>query len=516
MDNKSAINQVSVTNCRNLTSSELSGLVSVLGDAGQLGNIVRSMVGEDAIANIEADGDIEAGLKVIQDVLCPALGLPAKRIPGQHVTVDKETLAQFFLTYTRLIAVTGPKQEYDQFLIFNRQLGIYLDAEVVIGRLIANLLNSVAGDVWSSALETEMIKLLRHHAKAVASTDLNQTHYVFDKQALNLATLTFEPFSPDHLATFKTRVEPSKVPTPNWDHFLETTFDDPMTRSFTSEWMGFQLEPRNVTDTVLFLFAPGGNGKSTYLSVIRRFVGRDNVSNQRLQDLGQDFGLQPLLNKVSLISDESSAQAFPVDRLKLITGDDEVTVAQKYKGATEAVLRVKATFAFNKLPTPENSAGFSRRLILLEFPHTFIGKPDKDLSKKLRDEAPGIAWQAIEALKSLRANDYCFTQSPQMIKFKSDYLSRFEPAILKYLKDAYEVAPGNRIERSTIFPNFQVWCSQSGVFGHYTPTSFWRLAKDYWQVAFGESLELRKSNGTRMVVNIKKKGDAGGDSKDDD
>ncbi|WP_341778681.1 DNA primase family protein [Levilactobacillus sp. HBUAS70063] len=463
--------------------------------AGKIGSIVSSLLGLGSRnESVQLPVVSDAAIQAFKQALRLVIGLITQKSGNFHL--DSEKLVIFVLANMKLIVVD------DQLLVYNYSEGIYVDA-TTLGRPIALLLNYSGGDVWTQNAEQKLFELLRRRARKVDADEMNRRYYIFKDKALDLKSLDLVDFSPECLSTMKSQVSPCSMPTPKWGNFLSTTFDDDETATFVQEWMGYQLDREHAGESFLFMISSGASGKSTLLTVMRSLVGGANTTSTKLQQLGGDFGLAPLVGKASLLSDESPDGAFPTDILKLLTTGSPVTVNQKYQDAKEMVLRIKLTFAFNSLPQAEQTIGFERRLILLLFPHTFTEDvANKDLSKQLEREMPGIAFLAIKALRHLRKNGYTFTESVAMKEAKREYLDKGKPNVLKYLERRIHRSQSGRVRKPDIYKDYQSWESRMAL-PVLSNKQFWREANSYWQQAVRTAKEPVKVRGVDYLDHIR-------------
>ncbi|ARN93423.1 DNA primase family protein [Levilactobacillus brevis] len=457
--------------------------------SGQLGEIVRRCLGieKDMILSGEFQ---ENQVLHFKGELCHMLGI-------KEGNVNNEILNAFLLAHTKLFVTKSANELW----IFNYDDGVYELAENILGRVLAHLLNYAGGNVWSKSKETSVLGLLERKARVVDDDKLDAGFYAFRDSALDLDTLKLVPFSPNQLTTKKSHTNPKDVDTPIFDQFMKSTFDDDITRQFVIQWVGYQLDRGVAGETFLFMVSTGAGGKSSLINVIRQIVGPRNCTSERLQSLGSQFGLQPLLGKTSLLADESSEDDFPFDIVKALTTGSPMTVDVKNKAQIEVKLPIKLTFAVNTLPPAEATIGFSRRLLVLPFKHVFLGNmANKKLPQQLLSEAGGVAFKAIKALQSLRANSYRFTESPAMQIAKEEYLNKGRSQAMRFLLDRMEKKPGSRIKKSDVYKAFEKWSQQEDTTEPLR--SFWKDAQQHWQSALSISYSKVMVNGYDYILDV--------------
>lgn len=417
--------------------------------------------------------------------------------------LNQNTLVDFLLVIMNFLGVS---EDSDALLIYSFKKGKYIDAHDSIARIMALLLNDFDHNLWGIGRENAIIELLKRKAKQASMKDFSKDYFGFSGQDLSLTDLSLVPHNPDHMVLLQSPIEPKEMATPQFDQFLRSTFDDQAERDFVQEWAGYLLDLNNTGTVILFAISSGASGKSTLFNVYRDMLGATNVSGLKVQNLSKQFAKQGLMDKLAILADENDADGFPTSELKAISGYSPITIDRKFKDSIETVLRLKMAFAFNTLPAPEDTVGFSRRLIILPFEHTFLAKSaDKQLGEKLVAELPGIAWLAIKKLKELRQNDYAFSQSANMAETKAEYFATKETPVATFMRQQLHIVSGQTLTRADIIQDFEIWLKASNVAseGYTKGQRFWNEFRRCFPIIFeGVNYSEHKSNGYQVVDDI--------------
>jgi P4 family phage/plasmid primase-like protien len=236
--------------------------------------------------------------------------------------------------------------------------------------------------------------------------------------------------SPDYFFTYKinTRYDPTQD-CPRINQFLEEIVETEQEVKTLREIAGYMLLPDYPIPKAFMLLGKGNNGKSRYLDLLRNLIGDQNVVEKGLQDLDGRFGTHELHGKIGCIDDDLSSTKISEEAagtMKKLTGGSRIGAEVKYGGHYNFYNYAKLVFSANELPrTSDDTDGFYRRWILVEFPYKFMetpdasdpmqkqGKPKKQLMEEItkKDELEGFLWWAIEALKDVLNNDE-FTYAP--------------------------------------------------------------------------------------------------------
>ncbi len=196
---------------------------------------------------------------------------------------------------------------------------------------------------------------------------------------------------------------------PTWDRCLDEWLD-PSFHDTLHEWFGYSMTPDTSLHKFLAMFGVRRGGKSTVLAVNRWLVGAAHVISRTLNDLGGEFGLEGCLDsKLMAIPDahdtELTKRSVALDRLKTITGNDQVSVNRENLKIVSGTVPTRICLAANRHPKfIDESGALAARELILVFGRSFEAAPDYDLGDKLRAELPGIANRALDGLFRLREN----------------------------------------------------------------------------------------------------------------
>lgn len=102
-----------------------------------------------------------------------------------------------------------------------------------------------------------------------------------------------------------------------------------------------------------------------------------------------------------------SDAAVIAERLLSITGEDALTIDQKYLAPRTLQLLTRLVLMTNEMPKLSDASGaLANRWIILRLTESFLGREDTGLTDKLMVELPGILLWAIEGLRRLRARGH--------------------------------------------------------------------------------------------------------------
>lgn len=217
----------------------------------------------------------------------------------------------------------------------------------------------------------------------------------FNNGILDINTGELLPFSPDRIVT-------NKIP---WDYnpfaydeqadltLNRVACSDPAIRSLLEECIGYTFYRVNNFRKAFILTGSGSNGKSTFISVLNRILGDDNVSAMDLKNLGDRFSKATLFKKLANIGDDISDEFISDPSLfKKIVSGDRIQAEFKGQDAFEFNPYVKLIFSANNIPRMKDKTGaVINRLVIIPFKAVFSESDpdfDPDIKTKLCSPAP--------------------------------------------------------------------------------------------------------------------------------
>jgi len=178
------------------------------------------------------------------------------------------------------------------------------------------------------------------------------------------------PFSPDYLFTMGLGIDyHPRVICPKILRFLYQVADGP-TVELLLEIFGWCLDFNSGIQAWVLLWGPSHTGKSTFLSLLRAFLGKDNCSAVTLQQLVDNrFAIADLYGKwANIFADVPAASFRTTSILKALTGGDMIRAEKKNKDPFYFINRAKLLFSANDAPpVKEDTEAFWRRVILIDF-----------------------------------------------------------------------------------------------------------------------------------------------------
>lgn len=239
-------------------------------------------------------------------------------------------------------------------------------------------------------------------AHAVTSEGWDAAPYLLGTPSgtIDLRTGALSEPDPDQRITRLTRVPPRNGEPTRWIRFLRESLDndDEMVR-FLQLWCGYCLTGLTDAHALLFVYGPGGNGKSVFLNTIIRIMG-DYAVTAAMETFAEQRGDRhstelAMLRGARLVtaSETEEGRAWAEARIKTLTGGDPIPARFMRQDNFTFRPQFKLTIAGNHAPTLRNvDEAMRRRLNIVPFTNK-PSDPDSQLERRLIDEYPQIlAW----------------------------------------------------------------------------------------------------------------------------
>lgn len=357
--------------------------------------------------------------------------------------------------------------------------------------------------------EDGTLVVTRGKADPGAGADVGQTHAAYQAR-----------FRPHQRADLCTWVLPYKYAmdrgrNPLFDSWLERCFEGDADRDGKIRALKqiggaclVSLFPRYV-----FLYGPGGTGKSTFAKLCMRLLSPANVCSVEPKDQGGSFGKEIMVGKqANIVTDISGAK---IDSALFKRGEDRVPeyINRKNRGAVMGFLPALNVFCANPNQLPKGidteSSAMNRRVTIVEFSRSLVedGKYTRDFDELIWESGPGAVLQfCLDGLADLCASGGLYFNPEsghtrlQRWKDSESLTAQFLEALAHGEIEGFVLDPGARVQRNKLGVQVASW-----VGGKPTPRQIGQVFQEL--EARGHCLKI--VNGTRYVVGIGVKGDAG-------
>lgn len=233
----------------------------------------------------------------------------------------------------------------------------------------------------------------------------------------------------------------------------------------------------NQYQVALYLYGPGGTGKSTFEKLLISLVGNNNSTTLDLNDLNKQFSISKVVDKSLVLFSDVQAYTGDPSKLRLLISGDIMNAERKYKNSFDLQPVALVVLSSNVLWNPKDSStGLQRRIIYI--PVTTVPTvKDKNLfhynltnnvsSGTLADSLSGLVnW----ALANPESNLNLLTEATSTNDLiNPDVLNKTNP-LVDWVKSYLTFEPGSSIRVGSkslspelfLYPNYLLFCKEYG------------------------------------------------------
>lgn len=284
---------------------------------------------------------------------------------------------------------------------------------------------------------------------------------------VDLTTGTLSPHLASRHMTKLTAVGPDFTrPAPRWRQFLrEATGGDGELEAYLQRLVGYSLTGSAREEMLAFLYGPGGNGKSLFLTIISEMLGQyaETAAMDTFTAAAGDRHPTDMaaLRGARLVtaSETQASRRWDEQRVKALTGNEAVSA--RFMRGDYFTYRPQFTLmiAGNHAPKLENvDDAMMRRVHIVPFTRR-PPVPDMHLKDTLREELPGILAWAIEGAVIWFRTGLCPPAS--VLAATREYLAN-EDVVLRWLAERTVAQQSGSCPLSSAYQDFRQWARAVG------------------------------------------------------
>lgn len=231
---------------------------------------------------------------------------------------------------------------------------------------------------------------------------------------------------------------------------------------FIQRAVGYSLSGDISEQCFFILHGTGANGKTVLQNIFESILGDYAIHSQftaftRKYYNTQTNDLARLHSaRIVIASEGSDSKKFDEERLKQLTGGDNVTARYLYKEPFTFKPQFKLWLAVNSLPRVEDfSQGFWRRVRIIPFDVAFKGENiDPNLIDKLKMELPGILNWALRGFQEWKNQG--LNPPNEVVSATRDYQNEND-FVKQFLEDETLIDDKSRIRTNELYSAFCNW-----------------------------------------------------------
>ena len=349
-------------------------------------------------------------------------------------------------------------------LLYEYQGGVYRENENGIRADIQRLLWELSADAHVQNVIKHISTLCYVATRDIATSDeINCLNGI-----LNTETLELRPHSPYVTSLIQVNADWNpKAKCPTIDNFLSQILPEDC-QLLIREVVGYTLMQSNRYEKAVLMVGSGSNGKTTFLNLLRTFLGAENYVAKSPKVLEENrFASASLFGKLANIcGDIPASRLHDTSTLKQITSRDAIDAERKFKGDFNFDNFATNYFSCNELPhTSDRTYGFYRRWLVLPFTYQIPeNEKDPSLGDKLTtpDELLGFFRQAVEGQKRLK--DQRGFVIPQTVQDALVDYQMQNDSVLRFVTAEVEVHDKEALSiRSKVYETYRAYCEEEGV-----------------------------------------------------
>ncbi|MFC1955328.1 phage/plasmid primase, P4 family [Chloroflexota bacterium] len=380
--------------------------------------------------------------------------------------IGHDTMARYLMDRYTFKTLT----DTEEILIYDEKKGYYTSSSLAtIKRAVHKILteNGLA-DLSKRSYINEVTAFIQRSTYRKREKFNSQPHLLnIENGILRIKKGKVIPHTPKFLSTTRIPViYDEKAKWPNIDRFFSQIVSDEDVPVLI-EIFAWCLDLNSPIQRFIILVGDGANGKSTFLSLLRTFMGDNNCSSVTLQSLSHNrFASSELYGKfVNIYPDLPSTLVRDTGLLKALTGGDSISAERKFERGFTFVNTAKLIFSANKPPMiDDESYAIWRRAVIIKFPNRFSGETrDPDLINKLTtsEELSGLLNSAIVKLEILRERGD-FSYDPSWKGTRDKYTIMSEP-VVAFVESECAMDSLEEVPKPELFKAYRRFCIQAKI-----------------------------------------------------
>lgn len=219
----------------------------------------------------------------------------------------------------------------------------------------------------------------------------------------------------------------NKYNCPKWIKFLNEIFlGDQDMIAYIQKFTGSLMYDYNIEQHFYVLYGTGGNGKTTFLDIIKRVLEKykwfelsSEILTKSNFKINQNIGYNLQYCKIAIIKEPEKRNKYHTSLIKALTGGGSFKVYDKQCGEQTYEPRARLIFETNYIPEfTDNDYTIERRIKIIPFKKTiFPYQNNKHLKYELLKELPEITKWVEEGMERWKKDPY-FTEPLYMDSYK--------------------------------------------------------------------------------------------------
>ena len=208
--------------------------------------------------------------------------------------------------------------------------------------------------------------------------------------------------------------------------------------------------------SIWFYSQKGNNGKGTFCLLLKQLVGEGAYISLKLDEMGKEFALEPLIHAQAIITDENDVGIF-VDKcanIKAIITSDTVQINRKYKTSIPFKPHVVMVQCINEMPRiKDKSDSFFRRQIFIPFTKCFTGHERKYIKNEYLKRKDVLEYVLYKVLNM----DYDEFTIPESCKNALDEYKAYVDPIREFMEEIMPKVKWDLLPYTFLYDLYVCW-----------------------------------------------------------
>lgn len=310
-----------------------------------------------------------------------------------------------------------------------------------------------------------MIRLARaEDGILIEHTELDQQHELLNavNGTIHLRTKELLGHDPDHLITRQIPVVYDRdALAPTWERSLVEWQPDPAVRLYLQELMGAAATGYRTEEFVIHL-GRGGNGKGKFFGAIMHvlgpytFVPHKSLIVQSRHEQHETVIAQFFGARLAVAAETSRDGKLDEEKIKELTGGDDLGGRRMREDRWNFSPTHCLHLHTNHRPYVRGTDdGIWRRIKLVQWEQSFVGREDPTLPEQLAAEAPGILNWLVEGARRWLDNGRKFTEPEAVTKATERFRDEADPFFM-FLRTTADMSSSKLFATSDLLYNTYV------------------------------------------------------------
>ena len=321
---------------------------------------------------------------------------------------------------------------------------------------------------YGSAIRANAVESFVRHMVGAESSDFDSDPLSvgFNGGRVKLRSPEIDQSKPEMMITKSVRCKPEASKCSIFDRFLEETVGKDILKWFR-RYLGYCLTGLTREHKVLFLYGPGGTGKSTLMRILLH-IWRDyggSIAKHVLfpgrYGTGHLAFIAMLVGKrLAFVPETGSYDRLNDSLFKSLSGGDTITANYMHRNPFDFKNTAKIIVITNNKPNLSGfDTGIQRRLILISCRHRPKSQ-DQDLLLKMKSESPGILFSLIRESREYLSNGL----PPLPNRAARDTAAHLQAQnyVFRFVSDILESSETESVPMPVVFALFRAWCGAKG------------------------------------------------------